>query len=102
VHNTQTLGRSLGQLQCMTPTAEGPWCPGPDGLYECCVPQVYLYINSPGGIVTSGLAIYDTMQVQGTQAVGNRCHGVGLPAMLGASLHGPCALATAHRSGAGQ
>ncbi len=24
--------------------------------------DVYLYINSPGGIVTSGLAIYDTMQ----------------------------------------
>lgn len=24
--------------------------------------DIYLYINSPGGIVTSGLAIYDTMQ----------------------------------------
>ncbi|HOV90830.1 MAG TPA: ATP-dependent Clp endopeptidase proteolytic subunit ClpP [Syntrophorhabdaceae bacterium] len=24
--------------------------------------DVYLYINSPGGIITSGLAIYDTMQ----------------------------------------
>lgn len=24
--------------------------------------DVYLYINSPGGLVTSGLAIYDTMQ----------------------------------------
>ena len=24
--------------------------------------DVYLYINSPGGVVTSGLAIYDTMQ----------------------------------------
>jgi len=24
--------------------------------------DVYLYINSPGGIVTSGLAVYDTMQ----------------------------------------
>ena len=24
--------------------------------------EIYLYINSPGGIVTSGLAIYDTMQ----------------------------------------
>lgn len=23
-----------------------------------------MYINSPGGVVTSGLAIYDTMQVQ--------------------------------------
>lgn len=25
--------------------------------------QVNLYINSPGGVVTAGLAIYDTMQV---------------------------------------
>lgn len=24
--------------------------------------NIYLYINSPGGIVTSGLAVYDTMQ----------------------------------------
>ena len=24
--------------------------------------DIYMYINSPGGIVTSGLAIYDTMQ----------------------------------------
>ena len=24
--------------------------------------DIYIYINSPGGIVTSGLAIYDTMQ----------------------------------------
>ena len=24
--------------------------------------DVYLYINSPGGIVTSGLAVYDTMR----------------------------------------
>ncbi|MFQ5895146.1 MAG: ATP-dependent Clp protease proteolytic subunit, partial [Nitrospinota bacterium] len=24
--------------------------------------DVYMYINSPGGLVTSGLAIYDTMQ----------------------------------------
>ncbi|HOJ42557.1 MAG TPA: ATP-dependent Clp protease proteolytic subunit, partial [Syntrophorhabdaceae bacterium] len=24
--------------------------------------DIYMYINSPGGIITSGLAIYDTMQ----------------------------------------
>jgi Protease subunit of ATP-dependent Clp proteases len=24
--------------------------------------DIYLYVNSPGGIVTAGLAIYDTMQ----------------------------------------
>lgn len=23
--------------------------------------DIYLYINSPGGVVTSGMAIYDTM-----------------------------------------
>lgn len=25
--------------------------------------QISMYINSPGGVVTAGLAIYDTMQV---------------------------------------
>ena len=29
---------------------------------ENCNEDIYLYINSPGGMVTSGLAIYDTMQ----------------------------------------
>ncbi|MCK5659281.1 MAG: ATP-dependent Clp protease proteolytic subunit, partial [Alphaproteobacteria bacterium] len=24
--------------------------------------DIYLYVNSPGGVVTSGLAMYDTMQ----------------------------------------
>ena len=24
---------------------------------------IHLYINSPGGVVTAGMAIYDTMQV---------------------------------------
>lgn len=27
--------------------------------------QISMYINSPGGVVTAGLAIYDTMQVRG-------------------------------------
>jgi ATP-dependent Clp protease protease subunit len=39
--------------------------------------EITLYINSPGGVVTSGLAIYDTMQmipnVIKTVAVGNAC-----------------------------
>ena len=26
--------------------------------------KIFLYINSPGGLVTSGLGIYDTMQYQ--------------------------------------
>ncbi|QJC31245.1 ATP-dependent Clp endopeptidase proteolytic subunit ClpP [Enterobacteriaceae endosymbiont of Macroplea mutica] len=28
-----------------------------------CHKDIYLYINSPGGIITSGLSIYDTMQL---------------------------------------
>jgi ATP-dependent Clp protease protease subunit len=28
-----------------------------------CAVQISMYINSPGGVVTAGLAIYDTMQV---------------------------------------
>lgn len=28
------------------------------------LPQISMYINSPGGVVTAGLAIYDTMQVR--------------------------------------
>ena len=30
---------------------------------SACVLQISLYINSPGGAVSAGLAIYDTMQV---------------------------------------
>ncbi len=45
-----------------------------DGMSSLCVAQllflesenpdkdIYMYINSPGGVVTSGLAMYDTMQ----------------------------------------
>ena len=39
--------------------------------------DIYLYINSPGGIVTSGLAIYDTMQyikpAVATLCIGQAC-----------------------------
>lgn len=35
----------------------------------CAWWQVFLYINSPGGVVTAGLAIYDTMQVSGQSGV---------------------------------
>ena len=34
------------------------------------VANQYLYINSPGGSVTAGFALYDVMQ-----HVGSRCHG---------------------------
>lgn len=36
--------------------------------------EIFLYINSPGGIVTSGLSIYDTMQFVGP-AVATLCMG---------------------------
>lgn len=39
--------------------------------------DVYMYINSPGGVVTAGLAIYDTMQYikpnVGTVCIGQAC-----------------------------
>lgn len=45
--------------------------------------DIYLYINSPGGVVTSGLAIYDTMQLISCDVV-TIC--VGLAASMGAFL----------------
>ena len=44
---------------------------------------IYLYINSPGGSVTAGLAIYDTMQYVKSEVV-TIC--VGLAASMGAFL----------------
>lgn len=35
-------------------------------MFHCL--QVSMYINSPGGVVTAGLAIYDTMQVSGSSS----------------------------------
>jgi len=46
---------------------------------------IYLYINSPGGSVTAGLAIYDTMQYIKSEVV-TIC--VGLAASMGAFLLG--------------
>lgn len=45
--------------------------------------EIYLYINSPGGIVTAGLAIYDTMQYV-TCPVATLC--MGQAASMGALL----------------
>ena len=45
--------------------------------------DINLYINSPGGVVTSGLAIYDTMQFI-KPAVATTC--VGMAASMGALL----------------
>ncbi len=45
--------------------------------------DIYLYINSPGGSVTAGMAIYDTMQYV-KPSVGTVC--VGQAASMGAVL----------------
>ena len=48
---------------------------------------IYLYINSPGGSVTAGLAIYDTIQYVKSEVV-TIC--VGLAASMGAFLLAAC------------
>ncbi len=44
---------------------------------ESPIKDIYMYINSPGGVVTSGMAIYDTMQYikpkVATYCVGQAC-----------------------------
>src|ERR1700688_309909 len=49
--------------------------------------EINMYINSPGGVVTSGLAIYDTMQFI-RPAVSTLC--VGLAASMGSLLLTAC------------
>ena len=45
--------------------------------------DIYLYINSPGGVITSGMAIYDTMQMVKSD-VATIC--MGIAASMGALL----------------
>src|SRR6266404_1092555 len=45
--------------------------------------DIHLYINSPGGVISAGLAIYDTMQYLGCN-VNTYC--IGLAASMGALL----------------
>jgi ATP-dependent Clp protease, protease subunit len=45
--------------------------------------DIYLYVNSPGGLITSGLAIYDTMQYV-KPAIATIC--IGQAASMGAVL----------------
>jgi len=45
--------------------------------------DIYLYVNSPGGLITSGLAIYDTMQYV-KPAISTIC--IGQAASMGAVL----------------
>ena len=50
--------------------------------------DINLYINSPGGVVTAGLAIYDTMQYirsdVSTMCIGQACSAASLLLMAGA------------------
>jgi ATP-dependent Clp protease protease subunit len=50
--------------------------------------DIHLYINSPGGVVTAGLAIYDTMQFVkpdvSTMCIGQACSAASLLLMAGA------------------
>ncbi|MGB2787110.1 MAG: ATP-dependent Clp protease proteolytic subunit [Candidatus Saccharimonadaceae bacterium] len=51
--------------------------------YEDPKKDISLYINSPGGVVTDGLAIYDTMQFIKPDVA---TYGIGLQASMGAFL----------------
>ena len=51
--------------------------------------DIYLYINSPGGSITAGMAIYDTMQFVPNDIV---TVGIGMAASMGQLLLNPPAL----------
>jgi len=55
--------------------------------------DIHLYINSPGGVVSAGLSIYDTMQFINCD-VSTIC--VGQAASMGAQWQTVCAAAFAH------
>ena len=42
--------------------------------------DIHMYINSPGGSVTAGMAIYDTMQYLKCEMCGNGCKHGSVPA----------------------
>ncbi len=74
--------------------------------------DIYLYINSPGGIITSGLAIYDTMQyikapvvttcIGQAASMGAPCRGRERQAFRAASLADPHPSAAWRSAGAGE
>ena len=57
--------------------------------------DIWLYINSPGGSVTAGMAIYDTMQFVGCE-VATVC--MGMAPRWGSSCSRPAPRASATRS----
>src|SRR4029078_4732758 len=67
----EDIGASLATAQLLFLEAENP------------KKEVHMYINSPGGVVTAGLAIYDKMQVI-RPAVSTLC--IGLAASMGSLL----------------
>ena len=56
--------------------------------------EISLYINSPGGVVTAGLSVYDTMQYikpkVGTLCIGQAASMGSLLLMAGGSRHALC------------
>lgn len=49
-------------LSCCAPVSSPPHSPIPDLESEDNTKPIYLYINSPGGSVIAGLALFDTMK----------------------------------------
>jgi len=72
------LGREVDDSIANLITAQMLYLEGEDAEKD-----IWLYINSPGGSVTAGMAIYDTMQFVGP-AVGTIC--MGLAASMGQFL----------------
>ncbi|MCY3806148.1 MAG: ATP-dependent Clp protease proteolytic subunit, partial [bacterium] len=65
------LGRAVDDELANSITAQLLYLEGQDRNRD-----IWLYINSPGGSITSGMAIYDTMQFV-TPDVGTICMGLG-------------------------
>ena len=65
------LGRAVDDELANSITAQLLYLEGQDRKRD-----IWLYINSPGGSITSGMAIYDTMQFV-TPDVGTICMGLG-------------------------
>jgi len=65
------LGRAVDDELANSITAQLLYLEGQDPKRD-----IWLYINSPGGSITSGMAIYDTMQFV-TPDVGTICMGLG-------------------------
>jgi ATP-dependent protease ClpP protease subunit len=63
-HAGRPAGGRAGEGESGARAAGGPRLPTPCQRPRAAGRQVHMYINSPGGVVTAGLAIYDTMQAR--------------------------------------